>query len=301
MKKLVFSFVFFFAAKLWAAACCGGSSAVPSVITSDDATQFSSSYFYNQVDTEVTAAGQWRKKPATEIDETLKLEAAKIFSDRWQTGIVIPAVQKSVDNAGQRQQSSGLGDVSGDLAYEYLPEWEYNWLPKGIAFLQLTAPTGKSIYQSDNISTPDTTGRGFWTLGLGNIWTKNFSAWDVLTVFEVHKSLQNKFSNSQGTSVVKPGWGGSYSIGGGWNSKSARIGAAITWNYEDPIRIENEISGSNTSSVQRFATATVNYSYLWSNTWASSISYADQAIFGDPVNTSLGKIVSLSLVRKWAR
>ncbi len=195
---------------------------------------------------------------------------------------------------------SGLGDVASMIGYEYLPDWDYNpYRPKGIGFLQITLPTGKSRADSE-VGGLDSRGNGFWALGLGTLLTKTLGKWDVFSSLEVHRSFDKAVSNSQISGTLKPGLGGSLGVGGGFNFKDYRVGSSVTWNYEDPIDIDtsqSRISGAT----ERYATAVLSASYLASDEWAGTLSYSDQTLFGSPVNTSLGRGLALQVQRRWGR
>ncbi len=281
---------------VFAAACCGGSISVPSLITSDDKSQLVASYTYNQVVIDsVDNKGYWRTWDSHQSTQTLQLSGASLVSDRWQAGTQIPIVQRS--QVGH--SSSGLGDVSLSTAYEYLPDWDYNpFRPHGFGFLQLTLPTGKSKYESENGGL-DSRGNGFLTLGLGTVLVKNIRKFDLMASFEIHKSMEKEFSNSQMSGRLQPGFGGSFGIGGGYSIRAWRLGSSLTWFYEDPVNI---VGTTNvTGSVERYATFVASTSYLVNDDWSGVVSYSDQTIFGAPINTSLGRGVSVSLLRRWPR
>ena len=101
----------------------------------------------------------------------------------------------------------------------------------------------------------------------------------------------------QGT--LKPGWGGTVSVGSGWNTKQWRLGAALSWTYEDPVSVNGkfEIPGL----LERYATGSLSTSYLASDEWSGTLSYSDQTLFGSPLHTSLGRTIAFQVQRKWGR
>ena len=299
ISKLFFLTLFllpFLGSRALAAACCGGGFAAPALIVGDDKGQFAASYAYSQIEDDVGADSLWRKRDSTEVSETYKFEAARIFWDRWQVGLSAPVVRRSrADDA-----STGLGDVAGTLGYEYLPDWDYNpWKPRGVGYLQVTLPTGRSPDESDDSFQLDSRGRGFFALGAGTILTKIIHKWDVYANLEAHRSFNKAYSNSQSVGTLKPGWGGELGIGGGYNLAKFRFGTSLTWTYEDPIAVEGSIDSPG--SVQRYATGTLAASYLFKNEWTATLTYADQTLFGNPVNTSLGRGAILLLQKRWLR
>lgn len=310
-KNLQFSFIFLISllatAQSWAAACCGGGSAIPSILTSDDQRQISGSYSYSQVDTDVFTNGVWQKRSVDDVTKIYKLEAAQIFADRYQTGFSIP-IQTREKSGQEGGTSSGLGDISLQIGYEYLPDWDYNpYRPKGIGFLTLTTPTGKSIDASSDGRGLDSSGRGFWSLGLGTVLTKSWvfgqQAIDCNSIFEIHRSFSRHAQQSEMSGELNPGYGGSFLFGSGYSFSNWRIGASVSWMHEDPIQFKPDsvIVASSPGATQRNATGTLSTSYLFADLWSGTISYSDQTVFGDPTNSTLNKSFALVLQKRWAR
>ena len=282
-----------------AASCCGGAAAIPTLITGDDLAIFSTSLSAGKVDTDVLPTGVWQKRQVDDRTQTLKLQAAHIFQDRFQVGVELPTQTRDRGGDGGGR-SSGLGDMTADLGYEFLPDWDYNPLrPHGLAFISLVAPTGKSIYDNGNDNGLSTAGRGLWALGLGSSLNKAWGHWDALTVFEVHHWFARNFENPSFTGEVRPGNGGTFTVGAGYNVGDLRWGGSISWQQEDPI----DIFGPNASTgqQQRFATATATASYMFQELLSGNLSYSDQTLFGNPTNAVLSKTLALSLQKRWSR
>lgn len=297
LRSLFTSFIFLSSAKVFAAACCGGGFSTPALITGDDKALITTTYSNSRIDTDVRSSGIWQKRTGDDISQIYKIEGARIYNDLYQFGFSIP-VQTRKRSGSLGETSTGLSDVALQVGYEFLPDWDYNpWRPKGVGFLTLTLPTGKSVYESDDALGLDSRGRGFWALGIGAAFVKSWGHWDANSSVEVHRSLEKSVRTSQLNGKVKPGTGGSIALGSGYNIKNFRIGSAIVWNYEDPIQVEN----SSEASPQRYATGSLLASYLLPDNWAGTFSYADQTILGDPTNTSLSKTFSVSIQKRWAR
>ena len=280
----------------FAAACCGGGFAAPSLIVGDDRAQLTNSYTYSQVVDDVGTDALWRKRESKEINETYKIEAAQIFWDQWQAGLSLPVVRRSRSD----ESSTGLGDVAATLGYEYLPDWDYNpWRPKGLGYLQLTLPTGKSVNESDADFQLDSRGRGFWAIGIGTILTKIIGKWDVYTNLDAHRSFDKQYANSQSEGTLKPGFGENFGVGGGYNTARLRLGSSITWSHEDPVDVEGTVNA--VGSRQEYATASFSLSYLMQNEWATTLTYLDQTLIGNPENTSLNKGATLFIQKRWLR
>ncbi len=286
----------FFLSQAWGAACCGGGFASPTIIVGDDKAQLSTSMSHTTVVVDsVDANGFWRKWDEHVQSQTFRVDGAHIFADLWQLGASVPLVRRSHLN----QNYFGLADVLASVGYEYLSDWDYNpYKPKGIGFLQVTLPTGKSKFESETGGL-DSRGNGLWIIGLGTLLTKTRGRWDGYTSIEVHRSFEKSVSNSQVTGTLKPGFGGSLGLGGGFNTSSWRFGSSVTWTYEDPIDVQGDTNLRG--AVERYATAVAAVSYLASHEWAGTLSYADQTLFGNPINTSLGRTMALTIQRRWGR
>lgn len=296
--RLFINLIFFFVPiKALAAACCGGGFATPSLITGDDKAQLTTTYSNSRVDADVYSNGVWQKRAGDDITQTYKIEAAHIYKDLYQFGFSVP-VQTRARSGALGGTSSGLGDVALQAGYEFLPDWDYSaWRPKGVGFLTLTLPTGKSVYESEDALGQDSRGRGFLALGAGSAFVKNFGNWDANTTFEIHRSFEKTVHTSQIDGKIEPGTGGSLAIGSGYNIQNLRLGGSIVWNYEDAIQVESKTG----ASAQRFATGSFLASYIFQDNWAGTVSYADQTLFGSPSNTTLAKIFSISIQKRWAR
>ena len=294
--KLILFSLFLTERTTFGSACCGGGFASPALIVGDERAQLTSSYTYSEVLDEVGTDALWRRRGSREIGESLRIEGAHILGDRAQAGFTLPLIRR----AREGERSSGLGDVSASLGYEYLPDWDFSaWRPRGLGFLQLTLPTGTSVQEADTTYQLDSRGRGFWALGLGTILTKAFGRWDVFANFEIHKSFAKHFANAQTEGTLNPGLGGTSGGGVGYNFANARIGSSLVWSYEDPVGVEGAIASRG--AAQRFATATVSASYMFDEAWAVTLAIADQTLFGSAYNTTLGRGVTVFLQRRWLR
>ena len=262
------------------------------MILDDAAAQIAASYAYSQVITDVGTSGDWYKRETELATQTYRLDAAHVFADRWQAGLSLPLIKRNL----AEESATGAGDVSANVAFEYLPDWDYNpWRPKGLGFLQLTAPTGRSIHEAQGTLQLDARGRGFWSLGGGTVLTKIAGKWDLFANVEAHRSFERNLVGR----TLKPGWGGSLGLGGGYNIQSLRFGGSLTWSYEDPVNMEGSVSSKG--AAQRFATANLSASYVFPREWSATVAYSDQTWFGSPSNTSLGRGFMLTAQKRWLR
>jgi hypothetical protein len=299
-KKLLFSVACLsLSNQIIAAPCCGSGFTIPSIITSDDKAQLATSYTYSRIHADVFTNGDWRRREEKDVTEIYKIEGAHIFKDLYQFGISVP-YQKRTREGAQADSSAGLGDISLQLGYEYLPDWDYNpYRPKGIGYLSLILPTGKSIYESDDGSGIDARGRGFWGLGGGTVLTKSWGSWDANFNFEAHYSFPKEVSNDTTIGTVKPSYGGSSALGTGYNWESIRFGGLINWFYEAPTDVTGTTPSEGT--LKRYASGSLLLSYLFKSNESIVLSYSDQTLFGSPLNTSLSKSITLFFQKRWQR
>lgn len=281
----------------WSAACCGGGLSVPTMIISDDKAQFSASYGNTQVTVDnVDAQGIWRQWDQHQQVQTIKLEGAHIIGDRWQVGASLPVMTRQYGGVSY----SGLGDIATSLSYEYLSDWNYNpYRPKGIGFVQGIIPTGKSRVDSE-VGGLDSRGNGFWAIGAGTMLTKSWTVWDVFVSLEWHRSFAKNVNTSLVQGTVRPGRGSNIGFGAGYNWLAYRAGFSLTRTQEDPI--ETTLASSHSwQGEERWDTMTLTLSFLQNEQWSWTMSYSDQTVFGDPLNTSLGKSLGIQWQLRWAR
>ncbi len=250
-----------------------------------------------EVTDEALVNGQWLRRSDDNKSQTLKLESAVLLADRWQTGVSLPLINKEAAN---NPTESGVGDISLYLGHETFRELTYSkWKPRGVTFLQLTVPTGPSIYDSNRPT--EIRGRGFYSLGGGLALTKVWRVWDMNFSAETHYSFARSAAGAafNGKAEVTPGWGASQTAGLGWNKKDLRLGTSLGFHYEAPI----EISGSMTSQGQQQKAFVLAFSgsYMLNTESAFTFGYNDQTLIGNPVNASLSKTFTLSYQHRWPR
>lgn len=296
-----FSFCFvsiLFTQQAFSAACCGGGFAAPSIISGDDKAQLATSFTSTQVVVDnVDTQGIWRKWGTHQQVQTIRIEGAHVFKDRFQAGFSIPVIQRTREALSH----SGLGDISTSVGYEYLPDWNYNpYRPKGVGYLQLTLPTGKSKADSE-VGGLDSRGNGFWALGLGTLLTKSWTQIDSFVSLAIHRSFGKNVSNSQFNGNLEPGYGSNFGLGIGYNAGDYRLGSSITWTHEDAIKTSSSSAVTDFGSAERYATGVLSASYMPNDDWSGALTFSDQTLFGAPLNTSLGRSIALQLQRRWGR
>ena len=299
MKIIFFLLMTFYAINSSAASCCGGGFSIPSIILGDDKAQITNTLTTSHISDDVLGNSKWMRRNDSNITNTLKIEGAALLSDYWQAGFSIPFVEKS---ATTFDNSKGLGDISFSLAHETFPELAYSkWIPKGVTFIQLTLPTSPSIYDSPDLKSSEIRGRGLYTLGGGVALTKSWKIFDVQYNSELHRSFRQDFTNRVygGQITANPGWGSSQNLGLGVNSEKWRLGGVFSFNYEDAVNIDGALNSEG--APQKYFGFTFSTSYMFDQESSATISYLDQSLLGNPINSALSKSVSFSYQYRWPR
>lgn len=269
---------------------------MPSLIVGDVRSILTASVSTVSIDKEVRTDGLWHRRENPEYSQTMKFDAATIVAEDYQAGISIPFQKRE----RHFESAQGLGDISAHAGYEYWNDWEYHPIrPRGLAYLQIVAPTGPSAQELDTGYLLEARGRGFWALGLGTLLTKVVGRWDLYSHFQIHRSLDKEATISGSRVHITPGWGGFVEAGAGYNWSEWRVGAALRGLEEAPVGITGELQASG--AVQRDTTAVLSASYLYDNAWTTTVSYTDQTWFGNPTFTTLGRGIAITLQRRWMR
>jgi hypothetical protein len=311
----VLACLFFYSSGLsqtWASSCCAGNGAAPNMVTGEDQARLSLSLAASKAVGFAEPTGQVKSvspgAPA-EWTQTALLSAAFLLEDRWQAGIQLPVVRKGLVPTGgsaasgglsESQFATGLGDIRLNVAYEFLPEWTYSvWKPKGFVFLQVTLPTGKSLYELPAADILSATGRGFYQVGWGGLFLKRWGSWDTYGIPEVHWVLGRSFS---GREQLGSGWGGSIAWGVGYSPLESdfRFGVRIQPLYESSRdRLRNRRQTQTTD--QLLWNVALESSYLWSPAWALNLIYTDQMLLGPARNTALNRTIAFGIQHRWER
>lgn len=289
-----------------AAACCGGGFALPSLITGDDRGQATTSIVSSSTTIDVQPGGKWLHRANPEQSETIKINGARIISDLWQVGASVPIVRRSRLGPDGDSSASGFGDLALTLGYEAMPDWDYSdWHPKGITFLQMVMPTGRSRLESSNDLNLDVTGRGLYSIGPGIVLLKIRPPFDIQFLAEIHRSLPRDVESPQagGSIHIEPGTGATTSISAGWSKDNLHFGLGALLSYEDKMSVRGSASSVAISDIalERYATVSASIAYLLDIDWAMSATYSDQALIGSPSNTTLSRSVMIALQRRWQR
>jgi len=299
MVQILFLSILCFQSIAYSAACCGGGSTVPSLVTTDDRAQLSTSFSYSQIKIDsVDGAGIWFKNADHQMTKTLKFDYAYVLDSDIQFGCSIPLVQKQF----QDQTYSGLADVQAAIGYEYLPEREYNlFKPKAFVYGGLIFPTGFSKYKSMNGGV-DARGQGLWGISLGHVAVKNYLQFDLMSLIDLHHYFNQdlKLANNESLKIRQNGLGGQINFAAGYNTLKSRWGFSAAWFYED--RITNQQQNiQDTGYIEKYGQISLSYSYMLTELAGVTFNYSDQTIIGTPESTSLGQTLSVQLNQRWTR
>lgn len=303
-KTLIFLVWLLGTARVWAAPCCGATANIPNLITGDDQSQFTSTISYSRIVGEVNPQGVFkpRSDSDSEVAQALRLDGATLISDRFQAGVTLPLIRRSRDRNNNQVEALGLGDVSFQLSYELVPEWNYSdWRPKGFLFLGGLFPTGGSTYDSQLLYGMDSRGRGFYGSSLGSLWLKTLGSWDFTVLLEAHRYFSKTRQTDLGELKLSPGWGFFQSVALGYSpgSGSFRLGLMLSHSTEDPVRTSGIFDGKGAPIT--LWTSGLQLGYLVSSDLSFSFNLSDQTLLGSSSNTPLNQMVGLVVQKRWER
>jgi hypothetical protein len=245
------------------------------LIEGPEAAQASTQYLYASVVADVDASGNRQPPDSFESVENLDLKYAHRFADDWQAGTTLQLARRR--QAGD--QSISLSQFNADIAYQYLPA--------ALAFVQLTVPTSRSVYENPGkVYQLNALGRGFWSLAAGTYVQQDRDWWLDLAYIDVHRSLPRSFDNADESGRLVPGWGGYAGAGLGVKSKSWVLTTTIEWEYEDPVEVQTTTNG-RPGSAQRYTSTTLTLGYKASDQWEFKVVYLDQTLLGNGASNNL--------------
>ncbi len=302
---------FLFSGRAYAGACCGAVGAgLSSMILGDFKSVYNFSYTNTGVSHDAMASGDIlrRSGDTQEVFEGLVFSGAHLVSTYWQLGVNIPIRLNTFNSNTTSESSIGIGDISAQVTYEFLPELSYSaWKPKGFLYFSQTLPTGGSVYESKKPLATDAVGRGFYRSAAGVVFVKVVGEYDFLgsleASYEIKRSFDstvlNKSFNSKelsSTSIsVTPGFGASSVISFGYSPKNIgfRFGSSINYRYRSGRKIEfkNEVSHAFSMGLLNLG---LNMSYIHELT-SFNLSFIDDSFFGTAKNMALAKTIGLSV------
>lgn len=298
MKNFLILFFVFITAKGWGAACCGGAAQISSLITAEDQQQMTTQLSHLGYNYEVDGAGYWSAVRNHSFSESLRFDFARLISEKNQMGFSVPFTKNGNDQV--TNTSPKLGDVTLTFGRRFFEQEEVSSFPfQVLNFASLTIPSGRSLEDSQDLQKLDVTGKGDYIPAVGVILVRDVAAMDYQLTAEIHRPLDRKVNNLDGKYEKKYGVGGSLTLGAGWNHNRFRIGGSVGQIYEDPVQLQGDIDTK--SSLKRTTVATLSGTYLLPDLMSLTLSYSDQSLLGEPVNSSLSQSIQFSIQKRWAR
>lgn len=283
-----------------AASCCGSAATFPSLLTGDERARLSAGLHYGEYIGDVDRSGRavFRSTSDTESYQTLQLDGAHLLSDRWQLGLSIPLTRKKIKTEIFSASDFGVGDSSLTVGYEAWPRFTAkDWL-HGYLFLQMTFPTGGSIYEAREVFGVDSHGRGFYVPALGTLLKTESGAWDFLYRGLLARAVPRAIKNQAFT--LQPGFWLQNSLGAGYSfGQGYRVGSMVNWQWEAGTRKVGV--GSSTTAAVSLWTLSASVAKMWSENFSTSLAYADQTLLGPARTTALARSVSLDFSYAWLR
>lgn len=308
--KIIIGFIFalLYNSFSHAAACCGGGSSSSKIITNDDQFQLSSSYSYSEiVVADVSPDGFWSLSNSNQKIQRLEFSFSAVFWDRYQSGIVIPVIKKSYLDYSY----SGIGDAKTFIAYELITDWDYNpYKPKIILALNASFPFSKSPFESQNGGL-DTFDTGFTSYGLSTHFIKHWNRLSAMLMYEAHNYLGKKINTDSFYGVIKPNQGTSFGFNFSYQIDKKNelnflnipfsAGFGLSNVFESAYNFDDHNSKNNLNSSSQeikkneaYTQFILSFSVDGNNNDSFSLNYLDQTLFGNPINTSLSRGLSIS-------
>lgn len=289
-------------ARAYGSACCGAAGAgLSSMILGDFKSVYNFSYTNSGVTHDATASGDIFKRSGEtkEVFEGIVFSGAHLVSSYWQLGVAIPLRLNTFNTSTTSENSIGMGDISAQVTYEFLPELSYSfWKPKGYLYFSQTLPTGGSVYSAKKPLATDAFGRGFYRSAAGVVFVKIISEFDFLGSFEGSYEFKRVFNSndlSSSSISITPGLGASTLISLGYSPSNTnfRIGSSISYRYRSgrEIEIQKETSHAISMGLLNFG---LNLSYIHKLN-SINFSYSDDSFFGTAKNMALAKTIGLSV------
>jgi hypothetical protein len=257
------------------ASCCGSSISMPALISTGERWKF-----------QTVLSDSERVFQITGDSDAIKL------SDKNQLNVFKSQIKSGYrfDNDWQvfteiNYFDQGMGDIATGVGKELKLSDEYNTF----VWAQLTAPTGRSVYQINNPN-DQITGTGFWTPGVGLSFFKTFGTWDgSISAFAGH-GLETEYNGSK----VMPGWQTFGQIAIGKSFHEWRLGGGIEYQRENGRK--TQVGGTAEDSYSWPVSLSISYLDK-SDIWTAS--YFDETLLGPTKNTYLNHGVSVSYVHRF--
>lgn len=284
-----------------AGSCCGGGSGTAQIMLGPTQSVIRVS-FQNQTlvaDSNSYSSIVSKEYQDLETIKTTNFSTSYAFKNLWQAGISIPLISKSKNINNEWQQVEGLGDIQVNTAYEYWPEYSrHQFISQAFAVFQVTLPTAPSLFTTKRTDVLDTRGQGHRIYSLSNMLVKKLKNHTFnLNIALSYREGQN-FNDSlfsEKTITTKSSLNNDLSLAHSYNLNSALSSVIqISRVYEDNVATSVFI-GKNQSSLVYTSSLGLNYSLT---DYDISATYKDDLLIGPSYNHTLGKAISVGIVKR---
>lgn len=294
MKYFAFIFLFF-SQKLWAAACCGGGGSLPQMILGDSRYQVSTSLTTQNYVADVDTKGlaKYRSQDSSDQSTGLSLSAAYQWMWRLQSSLSFSYKERQVEGPHKKaQKDQNFGDTDFSTAYEVLPEITYSpWVPRVFLYAKVSAPTGKSVYETQ--ANEQVTGSGFWYMGPGLVFYKLQGLWDYTLALEVQKGFSRQFASLQ----IDPGIRSKALVAIGRSFDQWRLGFSLGPTWEEGKKMTTNAQSLKGES-SYWWDGQLSLHYAFNDAHALALSFSDQTLWGKSKNTAVGQSAALAYIFK---
>ncbi|MBI3543740.1 MAG: hypothetical protein HY075_10755 [Deltaproteobacteria bacterium] len=274
-----------------AAPCCSGSALMPALITTDSNAQLSARASQSTIVGSSHADGSsvFNRDGNDESATTFLMSGAYALDPRWQLHAEVPVSRRYRGIDATKLAHWGAGDVSVGTAFEAIQELRYNlYKPRVWIFGDLTAPTGRSIQESQSVLAADVHGRGAWGATLGALALKTWKSVDAYAMAQHRRYLP------RGGLTLGPAT--ALEAGAGYNLGDYRFGASLGPTWEGAVAATGGVSSTEAKLVW---TAGFQASTVLQELWSLTLSYADQTLLGPTYNSPLSRSATLMATRRF--
>lgn len=263
-----------------AASCCGGGSTQVPVLAHDVQSMFRFTAQGILTDRDATTQGVIvpRKPTSSTLIFPMQISAATLLSDRWQVG-------------GAWRWTDRPGDAFILASYEWLGEGLYHpWRPRILPFFQITAPTGRSVFEISDGGFPS--GQGFWVFNWGFLAEKDWGDWMLQITPQF--ALRAPRSGIEAGPVASVGIQLARRLGSWW------VGAGVEPAYQGTRHVtRGSLDLVTPDQFQLLANVFATLEIF--DAWRAGLQFQDGALFNLARNQALERILSFSLSHAFLR
>ena len=277
MKKNICLFLsaIIFIQECLGSSCCGSSISMPAMITTGEKWKLQTVFSESKRVFQITPDSSAVKLSSRNQLDTFKtqIKAGYRFTNEWQVFAQVS------------QFDRGAGDMNVGFGKELFLSEDF----KTFVWMQLSIPTGKSIYEMKS-GDDEPTGSGFYTPGIGASISKAVRTWDYSASAYVGQGFTRKINGS----TINPGLQSFAQVAAGKNYGDWRIGASLEHQREEGKKVVSKSKAEDSYSWP----VTVSLSYLnKGDIWTASLT--DETLLGPTQNTYLNRGIAVSFVRRF--